>query len=158
MNIVPLSRSTTPQHPVSRLLPRSMSLRSSRLKPSPPRICPSIRSPLALAELRIHHGQGQTIVGRHASRTGKVLRRVGGGWTDRGKNKAEVQAQLRSVGEKFTLFTRAPHHSSPVLPKAFRRPTPVFPRQKDPSKATDSPEVSRWVGSTQDSPVVVHRR
>jgi len=153
MNIIPLSRSSTPLHPIPPLLPRSLSLRSSRLKPSPnpQRLCP----PLGLADLCIGPARGEE--GRRV-RTSKVMRRRYGGWTERAK--AEKGVQLRSIGERFTLFVRTPQlqRISPFPRKAFRTPNHSFLRKREPPQAPDSPEVSRWVGSSHDSPLVLKRR
>ncbi len=152
MNIVPLSRSSTPLHPISPFLPRSLSLRSSRPKPSPPpqRPCPL----LGLADLCIGT-RGEE--GRRG-RSRKVMRRRYGGWTERAK--AEKGVQLRSVGERFTLFVRTPpvYRLTPFPPKAFRKPIHSFIRKQESPLHTDSPEVSRWVGSTHDSPLVLKRK
>lgn len=153
MNIIPLSRSSTPLHPIPHLLPRSLSLRSSRLKasPAPQRVCP----PLGLADLCI--GPVREEEGRRV-KSGKVMRRRYGGWTERAK--AEKGVQLRSIGERFTLFVRTPqpHRISPFPRKAFRKPVHSFLSKQKPPQAPDSPEVSRWVGSTHDSPLVLKRR
>lgn len=157
MNIVPLGRNISPLRPATSL-PRSFSLKSgAKLRSVPPKFDPKRASaqPPSFADLVIKPSLSQfpkidlAIVNVFRSRAVSCRR----GITER-KRDAPSPLPLKELkGARFPLQQRRKLR--------FRLPTEKRSARKEHVENNDeeaeSPQMSRWVGSTHDSPLVIKR-